>query len=74
MTDAAAVARPSSPYYTEPSRLLVGDLEVAYRRAGSGEHVVFLHGAGSTRMWLPFYERLSQSVDLIAPDDAPPVP
>ena len=68
MTDAAAVARPSSPYYSEPSRLLVGDLDVAYRRAGSGEPVLFLHGAGSTRMWLPFYERLSQSVDLIAPE------
>jgi pimeloyl-ACP methyl ester carboxylesterase len=68
MTDAAAVARPSSPYYTEPSRLLVGDLDVAYRRAGEGEPVLFLHGAGSTRMWLPFYERLSQSVDLIAPE------
>jgi pimeloyl-ACP methyl ester carboxylesterase len=68
MTDAAAVARPSSPYYSEPSHLLVGDLDVAYRRAGSGEPVLFLHGAGSTRMWLPFYERLSQSVDLIAPE------
>ncbi len=68
MTDAVAVARPSSPYYSEPSHLLVGDLDVAYRRAGSGEPVVFLHGAGSTRMWLPFYERLSQSVDLIAPE------
>ena len=46
----------------------VGDLDVAYRRKGSGEPVVFLHGAGSTRMWLPFYERMSQSVDLIAPE------
>jgi pimeloyl-ACP methyl ester carboxylesterase len=63
-----ATARPSSPHYTEPSRLQVGDLEVAYRRKGTGEPVVFLHGAGSTRMWLPFYERLSESVDLIAPE------
>lgn len=68
MTETAAAARPSSPYYTDPSRVQVGDLEVAYRRHGTGEPVVFLHGAGSTRMWLPFYERLSQSVDLIAPE------
>ena len=68
MTETATAARPSSRFYTEPSRLQVGDLEVAYRRKGSGEPVVFLHGAGSTRMWLPFYERLSQSVDLIAPE------
>jgi pimeloyl-ACP methyl ester carboxylesterase len=68
MTETAAAAGGSSRFYSEPSRAQVGDLEVAYRRKGSGEQVVFLHGAGSTRMWLPFYERLSQSVDLIAPE------
>ena len=67
MTEATA-ARPSSPFYTEPDWLKVGDLDVAYRRKGSGEPVVFLHGAGGTRMWIPFYERLSESVDLIAPE------
>ena len=30
--------------------------------------MLFLHGAGSTRMWLPMYERFSQSVDFIAPE------
>ena len=64
----AATARPSSPYYTEPSWIQVRDLDVAYRRKGSGEAVVFLHGAGGTRMWTPFYERLSESVDFIAPE------
>jgi pimeloyl-ACP methyl ester carboxylesterase len=68
MTEAATATRPSSPYYTEPSRLRVGDLDVAYRRKGSGPQLVFLHGAGATRMWLPFYERLSQNVDLVAPE------
>jgi pimeloyl-ACP methyl ester carboxylesterase len=48
--------------------LKVGDLDVAYRRKGAGEPLVFLHGAGATRMWLPFYERLSESIDLIAPE------
>ena len=68
MTEAATSTRPSSPYYTEPSWLRVGDLDVAYRRKGSGDPVVFLHGAGATQMWLPFYERLSENVDLIAPE------
>jgi len=68
MTETETMARPASPHYTEPSLLQVRDLEVAYRRRGSGEPVVFLHGAGATRMWLPFYERLAQAVDLIAPE------
>ena len=29
---------------------------------------LYLHGSGLTRMWLPFYEQLSQSVDLLAPE------
>jgi pimeloyl-ACP methyl ester carboxylesterase len=68
MAETTAAARPSSPFYTEPSRIQVGDLDVAYRRKGSGEPLLFLHGAGGTRMWLPFYERLSQSFDFIAPE------
>jgi len=63
----AAAPRPRS-YYTEPERLDVNGLEVAYRRNGEGEATLFLHGAGFTRMWLPFHERLAQSVDLIAPE------
>jgi pimeloyl-ACP methyl ester carboxylesterase len=46
----------------------VSCLRVAYRRQGGGEATVFLHGMGFTRMWLPFHERLSQFVDLIAPE------
>ena len=62
-----AVPRPRS-YYNEPQWIGVGDLDVAYRRKGTGEPTLFLHGAGFTRMWLPFHEWLSQSVDLIAPE------
>jgi pimeloyl-ACP methyl ester carboxylesterase len=63
----AAVPRPRS-FYTEPERIDVRGLSAAYRRKGQGEPTLFLHGAGFTRMWLPFHERLSQSVDLIAPE------
>ena len=64
----ATATKPWSPHYTEPATIDAGGLEVAYRRKGSGPTTVFLHGAGGTRMWLPFYERLSKSVDLVAPE------
>jgi pimeloyl-ACP methyl ester carboxylesterase len=65
MTEATATA---ASHYTKPDVLEVRGLEVAYRRKGSGPATVFLHGAGATRMWLPFYERMSESVDFVAPE------
>jgi pimeloyl-ACP methyl ester carboxylesterase len=67
MTDVTTAAA-ASPHFTEPETIDVRGLPVAYRRKGSGPPTLFLHGAGSTRMWLPFYERMSESVDLIAPE------
>jgi pimeloyl-ACP methyl ester carboxylesterase len=64
---AASVPRPRH-FYTEPDWLDVGGVRVAYRRKGDGPMTLYLHGAGLTRMWLPLYERLSESVDLIAPE------
>jgi pimeloyl-ACP methyl ester carboxylesterase len=58
----------ASPHFTEPETIDIRGLPVAYRRKGSGPATVFLHGAGSTRMWLPFYERMSKTVDFIAPE------
>jgi pimeloyl-ACP methyl ester carboxylesterase len=57
-----------SPHYSEPDIVEVRGLRVAYRRKGSGPPTLFLHGPGSTRMWLPFYEQMSRSVDFIAPE------
>jgi pimeloyl-ACP methyl ester carboxylesterase len=62
-----SVPRPRH-FYTEPEWIEVGGLRVAYRRKGQGPTTLYLHGAGLTRMWLPLYERLSASVDLIAPE------
>jgi pimeloyl-ACP methyl ester carboxylesterase len=64
---AATVPRPRH-HYTEPDWIEVEGLRVAYRRKGAGEATLYLHGAGLTRMWLPFHERLSGSLDLIAPE------
>jgi pimeloyl-ACP methyl ester carboxylesterase len=62
-----AVPRPRR-FYTEPERLDVGDVRVALRRQGAGEPTLFLHGAGGTRMWLPFYEQMAAAVDFVAPE------
>lgn len=55
-------------HYTEPEHISVNELDVAYRRKGSGEPVVYLHGDGLTRLWLPMLETLSASVDVTAPE------
>src|SRR6059036_1429462 len=67
MTDVTEAAS-QSPHYTAPETIEVHGLPVAYRRKGAGSTTVFLHGAGSTRMWLPFYERMSQNVYFVAPE------
>lgn len=67
MSEAREVPQPAN-YYTPPDYVDVNGLQTAYRRKGEGEAVLFLHGAGSTRMWLPMYERFSESVDFIAPE------
>jgi pimeloyl-ACP methyl ester carboxylesterase len=64
----ATTAAHVSPHFTEPEVVDVRGLDVAYRRKGTGPATVFLHGAGGTRMWLPFYERMSQSLDFVAPE------
>lgn len=43
-------------------------VDVAYRRQGAGEPVVYLHGIGMTRRWLPLYEQLSRVSDLVVPE------
>lgn len=55
-------------YYTPPSFEIVAGLPIAYRRAGKGEAVVLLHGAGFTRMWIPFYQMMAERCDFIAPE------
>jgi hypothetical protein len=50
-----AVPRPRH-FYTEPEWVDVGEVRTAYRRKGEGEPVLYLHGNGFTRMWLPFHD------------------
>src|SRR5213075_3113219 len=55
-------------YWMAPEVVNVDDLETVYRRKGRGETVVYLHGGGNTRAWLPFHEAMAESVDFIAPE------
>jgi len=55
-------------YWTVPDLVTVDGLETAYRRSGPGETVVYLHGAGNTRAWLPFHAALAAGHDVIAPE------
>lgn len=68
MATATETQQHSWPFYTPPEVVDVRGIATAYRRAGSGPAVVYLHGAGLTRRWLPFHERLSRRVDLVAPE------
>jgi len=55
-------------HYSEPSFIEVDGLRTAYRRKGVGERLVYLHGGGLTRLWLPFLEELAADHDVIAPE------
>jgi len=50
----------------QPIKRQVGDCAVSGFRAGSGEPLVYLHGAGGGGDWLPFMESLSQNFEVIA--------
>ena len=51
------------------SRVVIHGHEVGYRRAGSGEAVVLIHGlAGSSTTWAAVHPRLAETHDVIAPD------
>ncbi|HTK67970.1 MAG TPA: alpha/beta hydrolase [Pseudonocardia sp.] len=41
---------------------------VALRRRGTGDPLLFLHGAGFTGRWLRFHEALARGADVIAPE------
>jgi pimeloyl-ACP methyl ester carboxylesterase len=63
-----ATAERSWTHWTEPSRIEIDGLETAYRRKGSGEPLLYLHGAGLTRQWLPLFEQLSENFDVVVPE------
>lgn len=50
-----------------PAEVLdVRGVRTAFRRAGSGRPLLYLHGAGPTKRWLPLHGVLAESLDRIA--------
>lgn len=58
----------TSVEFTPPDFLDVRGLQTAYRRRGSGESMLYLHGIGMTRRWLPLYSELASGADVIVPE------
>lgn len=54
-------------YKEEKVSVRKGMFNVTLRRGGSGEPLVYLHGAGGQASWEPFLDMLSESYDVIQP-------
>jgi pimeloyl-ACP methyl ester carboxylesterase len=54
------------PY--QEQRLQIRDIGVRLFRGGSGEPVLYLHGAGGLAGWIPFFDRLAAGHDLLVPE------
>jgi pimeloyl-ACP methyl ester carboxylesterase len=54
-------------HYTAPEQIDVRGLQTAYRRKGSGDAIVYLHGEGLARRWLPLFEHLTAFGDVVVP-------
>ena len=48
--------------------LRVRDVTVKLQRAGRGQKVLFLHGAGGVPQWLPFFDALAEHYELLVPE------
>jgi pimeloyl-ACP methyl ester carboxylesterase len=68
VSETSSIADRSWAHWTVPETIEVGGVETVYRRKGTGEPLLYLHGAGLTRAWLPLYEELSKSFDVIVPE------
>ncbi|WP_350351669.1 alpha/beta fold hydrolase [Microbacterium sp. A8/3-1] len=52
---------------SEPEYITVNGLKTAYRRSGTGEPLVFLHGMGLANSWLKSHALMAEHFDVIAP-------
>jgi pimeloyl-ACP methyl ester carboxylesterase len=52
----------------EATSIRVRDATIKLHRAGAGETVLFLHGAGGLQQWLPFFDALADGYQLLVPE------
>jgi pimeloyl-ACP methyl ester carboxylesterase len=50
------------------SEITVRGVKVRLRRAGRGDKVLFLHGAGGVPQWLPFFDALAERHEILVPE------
>lgn len=46
----------------------IRDATIKIHRAGTGQKVLFLHGAGGLAQWLPFFDALADGYELLVPE------
>ncbi|SPP92893.1 alpha/beta fold hydrolase [Bradyrhizobium vignae] len=46
----------------------IGGVRIGLQKHGSGQALIFLHGANGVGPWLPFFEKLSSAYQLFVPD------
>lgn len=68
MPSSESTAPRARAHHAEPQVVDIAGLPTAYRREGDGAPLVYLHGGGLTRLWLPFLEALAAHHDVIAPE------
>jgi pimeloyl-ACP methyl ester carboxylesterase len=52
----------------QASTVKIRDVNIKVHRAGKGEKVLFLHGAGGLMQWLPFFDALADGYELLVPE------
>ena len=50
------------------SKIKVRDITVTLKRGGEGDPVLFLHGNGGLRHWLPFFDSMADGYEFFAPE------
>jgi pimeloyl-ACP methyl ester carboxylesterase len=52
----------------QESFIEIDDCRTLLRRAGAGAPILFLHGLGGVPRWLPFFDKLAATFDVMVPD------
>ena len=50
------------------TELKVRGVTIKLHRAGHGQKVLFLHGAGGVPQWLPFFDAVAERYELLVPE------
>src|ERR1700692_1568201 len=56
------------PMSNMTSNPVIGGTKIRMFRGGSGQPVVFLHGAAGLSVWTPFFQALSENYDVRVPE------